>query len=364
MAVVGTGSTGVQIAQDLSKIASQLTVFQRTPNLALPMGQVEYTASDREFPKPKYPEVFASRHHSFGGFDYNFYHKSTFEVTPEERKKKYEELWNEGDFKFWLATYHDMLFSKDANREAYNFWRDKSRAKINDPKAADILAPMEQPHAFGCKRISLENKYFEIFNQPNVAIVDVSDKGTPIQEITEKGIKTKEAEYEFDYIISATGFDAVTGGLKQIDIRGPSGESLSEHWKDGAKTYLGLAVSGFPNMFFTYGPQAPTAFCNGPTCAELQGNWIVQTMNYMREKSISKINVQKESEDRWKELIWTIANSSLLPSVDSVSDCIAGLLTERSLISALVVHGHQCPWQAEGAVDISWRSTSVLQDYL
>ncbi|CAE7015945.1 hypothetical protein P3342_004198 [Pyrenophora teres f. teres] len=317
VAIVGTGSTGVQLAQDLSKVAGQLTVFQRTPNMAMPMRQVNFTAPNQAIPKPKYPDFFAGRHDSFAGFDYNFYHKSTFEDTPTERKQKYEELWSEGDFKFWLATYHDMLFSKDANREAYNFWRDKSRAKIHNRKVADILAPMKQPHAFGCKRISLEKDYFEIFNQPNVAVVDVSSKGTPIQGITENGIKTNDAEYQFDYIISATGYDAVTGGLSQIDIRGQSGESLSEHWKDGARTHLGLAVSGFPNMFFTYGPQAPTAFCNGPTCAELQGNWILQTMNHMREKSIKKIVAQKESEDQWNKLVCDIANSSLLPSVDS-----------------------------------------------
>ncbi|KAG9377591.1 hypothetical protein A1F94_011994 [Pyrenophora tritici-repentis] len=317
VAIVGTGSTGVQLAQDLSKVAGQLTVFQRTPNMAMPMRQVDYKAPNQAIPKPKYPDFFAGRHESFAGFDYNFYHKSTFEDTPAQRKQKYEKLWSEGDFKFWLATYHDMLFSKDANREAYNFWRDKSRAKIQNPKVADILAPMKQPHAFGCKRISLEKDYFEIFNQPNVAVVDVSDKGTPIQGITENGIKTNDAEYQFDYIISATGYDAVTGGLSQIDIRGQSGESLSQHWKDGARTHLGLAVSGFPNMFFTYGPQAPTAFCNGPTCAELQGNWILQTMNHMRVKSIKKIVAQMESEDQWKKLVWDIADSSLLTSVDS-----------------------------------------------
>jgi cation diffusion facilitator CzcD-associated flavoprotein CzcO len=178
-----------------------------------------------------------------------------------------------------------VLFTHEANREAYNFWRDKTRTKIHCSKVADILAHIEQPYAFGCKRIALERGYFEIYNQPNVSLVDVGKNGTSIQEVTKKGIKTTDGvEREFDLIISATGYDAVTGGLTQMDIRGPSGESLSEYWKDGAKTYLGLAVSGFPNMFFTYGPHAPTALCNGPTCAELQGNWIFTAMNYMKKK--------------------------------------------------------------------------------
>ncbi|EUC40477.1 hypothetical protein COCMIDRAFT_41201 [Bipolaris oryzae ATCC 44560] len=317
VAIVGTGSTGIQLAQELSKVAGHLTVFQRTLNMSLPMGQVDYEPPQQAIPKPDYPKLFAERSGSFSGFSFNFLPRSTFDDTPERRLKTYEELWKQGDFKFWLATYSDMIFTQEANREAYNFWRDKTRAKINSPKVADILAPMEQPYPFGCKRISLENEYFEMYNKMNVSLVDVSDKGTPIQEITEIGVKTIDNEYEFDYIISATGYDAITGGLKQIDIRGSSGESLSEHWKDGTKTYLGMAVAGFPNMFFTYGPQAPTAFCNGPTCAELQGNWILQMINYVKRNSLRKIQAQEMSEDAWKELVWKLANASLLPSVDS-----------------------------------------------
>lgn len=317
MAIIGTGSTGIQLAQELSEVADQLTVFQRTPNMSLPMAQVEYDLPKQALPKPEYPALFSGRTDSFSGFSFNFLPRSTFDDSPEERQKTYEELWSKGDFQFWLATYYDMLFAKEANNEAYKFWCEKTRAKINDPKVADILAPKEQPYAFGCKRISLENGYFEIFNKPNVSLVDVSKNGTSIEEITEKGLKTTEKEYEFDYIVSATGYDAITGGLAQIDIKGPSGESLKEHWKDGAKTYLGMAVPGFPNMFFTYGPQAPTALCNGPTCAQLQGDWILRAMNHMKERSLKKMDAQKEKEDEWKELIWKLANVSLLPSVDS-----------------------------------------------
>ncbi|KAH7071689.1 hypothetical protein FB567DRAFT_455139 [Paraphoma chrysanthemicola] len=317
IAVVGTGSTGIQLAQDLSKVASQLTVFQRTPNMSLQMAQVDYTPPEQAIARSDYADLFAGRKDSFSGFSFNFLPKSTFDDTPEQRQKVYEELWAKGDFEFWLATYYDMLFTKEANREAYNFWRNKTRAKIHDPKIADVLAPMEQPHAFGCKRISLENGYFEIYNQPNVTLVDTSDAGTPIQSITSKGIRTTEKEHEFDIIICATGYDAITGGLRQIDIRGTAGTSLSDYWKSGAKTYLGLATSSFPNMFFTYGPQAPTALCNGPTCAELQGDWILRTMNHMKAEGLKKIDVKSESEEQYKELIWKLANASLLPGVDS-----------------------------------------------
>lgn len=284
------------------------------------MRQVEYSGPEQYFPKSEYPSIFKHRTDSFSGFAFNFLPRSTFDDDEEKRRQTYEELWAEGDFSYWLATYYDMLFTKEANREAYNFWRDKTRAKINDEKVAEILAPMEQPYAFGCKRISLENGYFEIFNQPNVTLVDISDKGTPIIDVTPNGIKTSEKEHEFDYIICATGYDAVTGGLKQIDIKGPSGETLSEHWSNGATTYLGMSVSGFPNMFFTYGPQGPTALCNGPTCAQFQGDWILNAINYMKERDLKKIECTKKSEDDYKELIWKLANASLLPTVDSVGD--------------------------------------------
>lgn len=211
----------------------------------MPMKQVDYNLPKQAIPKSEYPALFAGRTDCFSGFSFNFLPRSTFDDTPEKRLETYESLWAEGDFKFWLATYYDMLFTEAANREAYNFWRNKTRAKIHDPAVANILAPMKQPYSFGCKRISLENGYFEIFNQPNVKLVDISAAGTPIEEITPSGIRTSDnTEHEFDYIIAATGYDSISGGLAQIDIRGPTGESLKEHWKDGVKTYLGLAVSG------------------------------------------------------------------------------------------------------------------------
>lgn len=249
VAVIGTGSTGIQIAQELSSVAAELVVFQRTPNTSLPMGQINFSNGEQIFDHEKYPEFFRGRTSSYGGFDFNFTDRDTFSNSPEERRQHYERLWEEGDFKFWLANYRDMLFVKSANDEAYRFWRDKTRARIQDPRARDLLAPMEPPYAFGLKRISLENGYFEIFNKPHVHLVDAN--ATPIQEVTEKGIRTSEKEWEFDFIISATGYDAITGGLAQIDIRGSSGESLKDHWKTGTYTYLGMACSGFPNMFLS-----------------------------------------------------------------------------------------------------------------
>lgn len=317
VAVIGTGSTGVQLAHSISKTAAQLTVFQRTPNMALPMRQVYYDGDEQAAPKSEYPSFYNRRTQCFSGFDFDFLSRGTFEDTPEQRRQTYEDLWKEGDFRYWLATYRDMLFDPAANREAYNFWRDKTRARIHDSSLHETLAPTTQPHAFGCKRISLENGYFEIYNEPHVRLVDVS--ATPIADVTPTGIRTSDGEDQaFDYIILATGYDAITGGLTQIDIRGPDGACLKDKWDArGARTFLGMASAGFPNMFFTYGPQAPTALCNGPTCAELQGNWIAGVMRHMREEGLEEIEAEVESEDGYVKLVDELAYSTLLPGTRS-----------------------------------------------
>lgn len=247
IAVIGTGSTGIQLAQDLAPIAGSLVVFQRTPNTSLPMGQIDFANGEQLFPRERYPDIYRGRTSSFAGFDFNFLDRDTFDDSPEDRQQVYERLWAEGDFKFWVANYRDILFMKSANDEVYRFWRDKTRARIQDQRCRDLLAPIEPPYAFGLKRVALEDHYFEIYNRDHVQLVDVN--ATPIEEITELGIKTTEKEWEFDFIICATGYDAVTGGLAQIDIRGTSEESLKDHWKSGTYTYLGMACSGFPNMF-------------------------------------------------------------------------------------------------------------------
>ena len=263
VAIIGTGATGVQLATELSSIVGELVIFQRTPNTALPMKQVNYKDGEQALRREAYPDLFKGRSLSFGGFSFSPIRHNTFDDSPERRQAFYEALWKEGDFKFWLANYQDLLSAKASNDEAYAFWREKTRARIQDPRVRELLAPMAAPYSFGCKRISLEQGFFEIFNEPHVHLVDV--KSTPVEAVTGKGIRTSEKEWEFDYIICATGFDSITGGLKQIDIKRTSGEPLAEYWRHGTRTYLGMAVSGFPNMFFTYGPQGPTALCNGPT---------------------------------------------------------------------------------------------------
>ena len=341
VAVIGTGSTGVQLAQELGRVAGQFVLFQRTPNMALPMGQVNYGSSKeardkvkvQALPKQQYPALFDGRRQSFGGFSFNFLPRGTFDDTPEQRRETYQRLWDEGDFHFWLATYQDTLFTEEANKEAYEFWKAKVRARLDNPRMQELLAPEVQPYSFGCKRVSLEDGYYEIFNQDNVSLVDVNS--TPIVEVTERGIRTTEKEWELDYVVCATGFDALTGGLMQMDIRGPSGEGLADKWKAGVRTHLGMSVAGFPNMFFTYGPQAPTALCNGPTCAEYQGDFILRAMNDVKAKGLRRIEATADAEAKWGEMVRTLANASLLPGTKSVSlqACPTCLLEECLFIS-------------------------------
>ncbi|KAL2012971.1 hypothetical protein VTN00DRAFT_496 [Thermoascus crustaceus] len=316
VAIIGTGSTGVQIIQEWAKEADFTTVFQRTPNLALPMNQKKLTPEEQNAKKSTYPKFFEDRMKTFSGMRYDWYPKNTFDDTPEEREAFFEELWSRGGFEFWLATYRDMLFDLKANREAYNFWAKKTRARINDPRKKDILAPLEPFHPFGTKRPSLEQDFYEQFNKPNVDVVDV--RNNPIAEIKPDGIVTKDGSfYPTDIIALATGFDAVTGSMANMGLRNIHGKALADEWKDGANTYLGMTRTGYPNMFFLYGTHGPTAFANGPSAVELQGRWIVDAVHKIATSGIRSVNPTPEAEKQWKEKVNQLSDVTLFPLADS-----------------------------------------------
>lgn len=246
VAVIGTGSTGVQIAQETSKDAASVLQFVRTPNLCLPMQQQAISKEEQEKRKQgEYQKFFEDRLNTFAGFGYDYIKKKTMEDTPEQREAFYEKLFEAGGFEFWLANYEDLLFDNEANREAYNFWAKKTRARITDPEKRDILAPLEPPHAFGTKRPSLEQNYYEMLDRPENKVIDVGKN--PIKEITEKGIMTADGKvYEADIIALATGFDSVTGGMKNMGLKDVDGVELAEKWKAGTYSYLGMSVAGYP----------------------------------------------------------------------------------------------------------------------
>ena len=212
-------------------------------------------------------------------------------------------------------NYSDMMTDKVANMESYRFWLKKVRERITDPEKREILAPTEPPHPFGGKRLSLEQDFYEQMDKPHVHIINI--KKNPVAEIVPEGIITADGKlHEFDIIALATGFDSITGGLKDIDILGVNGETLSQKWEKGAFTYLGISSSGFPNFFFLYGPQGPTAFSNGPSCVEPQGEWVVDVLKEMRTKGLTRIDPARDAELQWKKNVNELHAKSLRNTVD------------------------------------------------
>ena len=314
--VIGTGASGVQVVQEAARDAAHLVVFQRSPVTALPMEQRQLDAAEQRAAKADYPAIFQRRNAPPGSFyDIERHNVSALEVSDEERARVFERAWAKGGFHFWVGTFKDILSDEGANRTAYDFWRDKTRARIEDPDIAELLAPTDPPYPFGTKRPSLEQGYYECFNQDNVELVDLNR--TPIDTITDLGVRTADGTYELDVLVLATGFDANTGGLTSIDIEGLDGADLTDAWSDGVDTHLGVAVSGFPNLLILYGPQSSTAFCNGPVCAEIQGDWVVDLLKHMRDERYSRVDCRPETGPQWTKHLAEVAESTLFGRADS-----------------------------------------------
>lgn len=205
-----------------------------------------------------------------------------------------------------MHNYYDMTREAKANRIAYEYWKRRVRERVKDPRKAELLAPTEPPHAFGGKRLSLEQDFYDHFNKPNVDVIDI--KTNPIVAFEPNGIRQEDGTvHDLDVVALATGFDAINGGLKDIAIRGLGGELLTDKWKEGTWTYLGMMSSRFPNFFFTYGPQGPTAFSNGPSCVELQGDWMVGLFEWMRAHGRTRVDAKVEKEGEWKASVNELA---------------------------------------------------------
>lgn len=315
--VIGTGASGVQVIQQIGQTVEHLTVFQRTPNTAMPMGQQKLEKEDQQNRKESYPDILELAKTTFAGWDYDPIPKTMAEDTPDARMAFWELLWAKGGFYPWLGNYKDLLQNQDVNDAMYDFWREKVRARITkpDPALIENLAPQFPINPFGTKRPSLEQAYYEVYNQSNVDLINT--KKTPILEVTPTGVRTVEREYPLDVLILATGFDAVTGSLTQIDIRGVNDVSLKEKWKTGSSTQLGLATAGFPNMFFLYGPQGPTAFAIGPTISEIQGDWIISLLESMKSRNQRRIDVESAAEESWTRETNEIANGTLFAKAET-----------------------------------------------
>lgn len=316
VAVIGTGASGVQVIQSIAPEVDHLTVFQRTPATALPMISPRLDASANDELRQRYPDLFKDRETTFAGLEYDVIFTPTAEVSDEEFDATCERLWAKGGLQLWLGGYADMFFNAEVGKKIYDFWREKTLPRIKDPILAEKLAPAVPPYPFGTKRCPLEYTYYDAFNQDNVDLVDIRE--TPIERITPNGIVTADGhEHEFDVIVLATGFDSFTGGLTDIDVRSTKGESFAEVFRDGARTALGRATAGFPNILYVYGPQSPSAFCNGPTCAELEGDWVVECLVNMREKGLTRIEAAPEAEQEWHDHLDTLAAATTFPLANS-----------------------------------------------
>jgi cation diffusion facilitator CzcD-associated flavoprotein CzcO len=313
VAVIGTGATGVQAITEIAKTVGHLTVFQRTPNWCAPLHNSTIDADTQARIKADYPQIFARCRDSFGCFIHAADPRYALEVSAEEREAFYEKLYAEPGFGIWMGNFRDILVDKAANDTITEFVRRKIRGRVKDPAVAEKLIPTN--HGFGTRRVPLESGYYEVYNQSNVRLVDL--RQTPIERITSNGIRTSDADYEFDMIIYATGFDAITGAFDRIDIRGRGGRRLKEKWADGPRTYLGLQTAGFPNMLTLVGPHNAATFCNIPRCIEQNVDWVIALLRYMGEKGYSRIEPTEAAEEAWTVHVHETAARLLLTQVDS-----------------------------------------------
>jgi cation diffusion facilitator CzcD-associated flavoprotein CzcO len=312
--LIGTGSTGIQATPVIAADAAHLTVFQRTPNYSVPARNFPLTAEQLGEIKANYGEIRRKTRESFGGFPYDPSDKSALEVTAEERQATYERLWGEeGGFKFVFGSYNDLLWNQEANDTAAEFIRSKIRQIVKDPSVAEKLAPRDYP--YGTKRPPIDTDYFETFNRANVTLVDLRE--TPITEITAAGLRTTDADYDLDIIVFATGFDAMTGSLMKIDVRGGDGLGLRHKWESGPVTYLGVQVAGFPNMFVITGPGSPSVLTNMPVAIEQHVEWIAGCIADMRRQGATRIEATEEAEEAWVDHVRQVAEGTLYPLANS-----------------------------------------------
>lgn len=313
VAVIGTGSTGIQVITEIAKEAKELTVFQRTANYATPIGNHPTDPQEEAEQKARYSEIRdASRNH-FLGVPYDQVQPSALAVSAKEREEVYTARWNDGGFRLFIDSFQDILVNEEANDTAAEYIRDRIRERVKDPKIAEMLAPKDYPYA--TKRPPLETNYYEVYNQANVELVDV--KAAPIERITPTGAKTTNAEYEFDVLVLATGFDAMTGPLLAMGIVGRNGLSLEDKWADGPQTYLGVTISGFPNLFTITGPQSPSVLYNMPLAIEDHVEFAADAIAYCKEQDFAAIDANLGAEDQWVDHANEVAESTLLPKADS-----------------------------------------------
>ena len=311
VAVIGTGATGVQTIQTIAGSVGHLTVFQRTPNWCAPLHNGKIDAETQQRIKASYPDLFRRCQETFACFIHTPDPRGTFEVSDEEREAFFEQRYAEPGFGIWQGNFRDILTDRKANALISEFVARKIRQRVKDPKVAEKLIPRN--HGFGTRRLPLETFYYEVYNRDNVELVDIAE--TPIERITPGGIKTAEREYQFDIIIYATGFDAITGSFDRIDLRGVDGVRLKDRWKSGPETFLGVMVDGFPNMTMLMGPH--TALGNIPRSIEYNVDWVTALICHLRENSLTRVEATASEVTAWTDHVKALGVGLLSNEVNS-----------------------------------------------
>ena len=311
VAVIGAGATAIQLIPEVAKEAKQLTVFQRRPNWAAPLNNGPISTSEMTSIRERYNEIFATCAQTPGGFEHIPDSRSFYDVTPEQRRELWDRLYDESGFAIWLQNFMEIFTDESANAEISEYIAERIRKRVNDPNIAELLIPKD--HGFGVQRLPLETGYFETFNRDNVTLINATK--TPISRIRATGIETTERLFEFDIIVYSTGFDSFTGAFDQIDIQGLEAKHLSEKWKAGPVTHLGLMINNFPNFLMLMGPQTPAA--NFPRSAEMSVNWVTQFLEHMWTNGLDMFNANEVDELEWVEHVKETYQGALLRNAKS-----------------------------------------------
>ena len=313
VAAIGTGSSGIQAIPEIAKQAAHLTVFQRTPNFSLPARNAPLSEEQVTHWKSQYPKLRKyAREETRSGTIYDLPSKAALEATEEERRNEYEDRWRRGGANF-MYSFSDLATDESANKTAADFVREKIRQTVKDPETAEALCPYDYP--IFTKRICVDTDYFETYNRENVELVDL--RKHRLETITATGVRTADGDREFDAIVFATGFDAITGALTSIDIRGVGGQSLKEKWAAGPRAYLGLVSAGFPNLFMLTGPGSPSVLSNMIVSIEQHVDWVSDCIANMQATGADRIDAEPDAEEAWILHVNEVANQTLYPRAAS-----------------------------------------------
>jgi cyclohexanone monooxygenase len=310
--VIGTGSSAIQSVPLIARQAAHVFIFQRTPNYSIPARNAPLDPEYERQVKAGYADFRRRARESRVGFVVEGSERSALAVAPDERQRAYETRWSRGGLGF-SAAYADLLTDKAANDTAAEFFRAKIRTIVRDPAVADALCPREYP--LGTKRLCVDTDYYATFNRDNVTLIDL--RKTPIEAITRTGVRTRLTAYALNSIVFATGFDAMTGALLKIDIRGRGGQTLRQKWAAGPRTYLGLAIAGFPNLFTITGPGSPSVLSNMIVSIEQHVDWIADCLAHLRQHRRERIEATVEAEHRWVAHVNEVGHATLYPLAKS-----------------------------------------------